>query len=953
MNILTETANQTTEIINVNRLNIMLIGPSEGGKTSLINSLNQNFHNSKYRETYKHSIYQNAITIGNDIFGTIIDTSGNINLKHVQRLLHNKSTLYILMLNPHLLKNRQNYINDVKKYYDFITNYSKDSVVILVINNSQTIQINDILHEINDILSHCKNLNYDDIISVDFAADHNDSEHGIYKIINKLKQITSDDKHDFFKYQVPNYYLDLEHEIKLLKYTKKVITFEEFKEFCKQKLPSIEMSESDHEKILKTFCSWHTIYWVEKINQIYLNPQDLFDMIALFIYNKYSVSAYRSISEFTYEEFKNILNDNNYDDSTILKFKNFLCYKKLMYDNNNKIVFPCMKTPVAKFESLTFNINYLNNITDAICEFYEILQNIKLDVAHTVCLTIQFNFFPCDFFSYFSTTFVDCIIDSTHYANAFVIEKKYYDQTNKKFIQSYCCVITTYNIILFVNFGESYCAIDHAINNFVNFTFEHYHNSISKLHYQYLIGDKIIGKTNFNNLIEENIDYVRLCDECYDISLIIKHAILLNTLINEKKQHNIADDYLKPTMFEINEMSILNQLISTFENLNMICQNDLFPNHNTQSFVDKPNCLVKYYSDFNNCVDLTSDIVKLYYKYCLKIENYDPSVLYVLCKTKVDSKYYLANIYFDKTTSKMAIKMIDNLIMNINELSFTQTSNEIQLNDIQFVWNLFYELLTKIYKIYTIDEFNNIAFVNVFPNNISINLNNIEGDLFGYDSIKNMIDLEIQSLQMYFEYDKIILLNKNIKKYINQIKKNNITISMLNNIKNEIENIKLIKNFTNFNAMIVDLIKNNIEYTDNVNNLKQTELIKLKEEIQQNISNNYICLTDDELQIINFVNKHIEKFKSIKEIDSEATNKITNIVNSNVDDDHQDKLNLIIQISKQTQQNILKKINKSENHDHLETLTHIQNLQLINEKIKLKILINDIADFALEFINLW
>ena len=34
--------------------------------------------------------------------------------------------------------------------------------------------------------------------------------------------------------------------------------------------------------------------------------------------------------------------------------------------NNNKIVFPCMKTPVAKFESLTFNINYLNNITDAI-----------------------------------------------------------------------------------------------------------------------------------------------------------------------------------------------------------------------------------------------------------------------------------------------------------------------------------------------------------------------------------------------------------------------------------------------------------------------------------------------------------------------------------------------------------------------------------------------------------
>ena len=59
--------------------------------------------------------------------------------------------------------------------------------------------------------------------------------------------------------------------------------------------------------------------------------------------------------------------------------------------------------------------------------------------------------------------------------------------------------------------------------------------------------------------------------------------------------------------------------------------------------------------------------------------------------------------------------------------------------------------------------------------------------------------------------------------------------------------------------MIVDLIKNNIEYTDNVNNLKQTELIKLKEEIQQNISNNYICLTDDELQIINFVNKHIEK----------------------------------------------------------------------------------------------
>ena len=43
-------------------------------------------------------------------------------------------------------------------------------------------------------------------------------------------------------------------------------------------------------------------------------------MIALFIYNKYK-SAYRSISEFTYEEFKNILNDNNYDDSTILKFK--------------------------------------------------------------------------------------------------------------------------------------------------------------------------------------------------------------------------------------------------------------------------------------------------------------------------------------------------------------------------------------------------------------------------------------------------------------------------------------------------------------------------------------------------------------------------------------------------------------------------------------------------------
>ena len=35
----------------------------------------------------------------------------------------------------------------------------------------------------------------------------------------------------------------------------------------------------------------------------------------------------------------------------------------------------------------------------------------------------------------FSNNFLDCIIDSTHYTNSFVIEKKYYDQINKPFIQ--------------------------------------------------------------------------------------------------------------------------------------------------------------------------------------------------------------------------------------------------------------------------------------------------------------------------------------------------------------------------------------------------------------------------------------------------------------------------------------------------------------------------------------
>ena len=998
MNIPTEieSIDQTIEIINVNRLNIVLIGPAESGKTSLIKQFKSNEILKRENLTTKITINENVTTI-NNIPVSMIDNNGFESNYNIQDLSYNTKSLYILMYNPTKFVTCDGYSAAIISYYNHIKSYFKNSPIIFVATYSKELQ-SPILY-IEDFVANNK-IDTNDIISIDLVADHNNPEYGLCKVVEKLKQITSNDKYDFFKYQVPNYYLDLEREIKLLRNTKKIITFDEFKEYCEKKLPLEiikHMTNDDYEKILKTFCSWYVICWFKQIDQIHLNPQELFDTLELIISDQFHTYVSNNMFEgFKHEEFEKIF--QNYDIKLIPKFIKFLIYKKIIYVNiNNRIIIPYMNEECIQFNSTTFCENKEIVIREIICNVYKILQNINF--ANSGCFVIKFNRIP-NFFSMFSTTFADCIIDSTHYTNSFVIEKKYYDQINKKFIQSYCCVIERKKNkeILFVNFDKSTestksnYAIDYAIKNFVKFASEFFSN----LNFEYycLFDERNVNTKELTHVIESQTYFIHDGKNMIDISLYFENIKLLNAF-NKSNINNLIDmanaenENLIPTFFEQDEITIINNasdLLDTNKfDLNYFDQNNLFPNvpeitlnehvnicdTNNKSIANEINRLAKYYNEMIKHIDLIPNLIKLYYKYCLEIKNHDQSVLYVLCKTKrenhIDFKYCLANIYFDQTTLKMSMKIINDCNIDVVNPSFAQTINEAKSIDAKIVSNLLNKLLTKIYKIDEFDEFDefqNIEFVNEFHGNIKINLDNIEGKSFGYESIKNIIELKIEllknnseSIKKMIKYDDICQSNEIFQIYLNKIKSYLIINSMkksLTNIKIEFENDEMYMNFNkiaqSIENEIAELIENEkcIEYTDDLNDLKQTELKELVVNSQQNISDNCIKLIDDDLKIIRSICKHVETFKSTEEIYLETIDKIKNLLNCDIND-NEDKFHSITQISEKSQQIISKKIDQIKNYN--QTLKYIKELKVLNVKIKIIKLLNDVINFNNQFVE--
>ena len=150
--------NENNDKYNIKTIKIILIGPSNSGKTSLINKFLDKSYDILYHKNIPLTIgcdfYLKKIKIENDDLEYklhIWDTSGNNKYNNMHKILNDMDKIIIVFDKTNINNDEEYYINIAKKYRnekDILIVYNKTSIKDpliwkeLIINNINTMYIN-------------------------------------------------------------------------------------------------------------------------------------------------------------------------------------------------------------------------------------------------------------------------------------------------------------------------------------------------------------------------------------------------------------------------------------------------------------------------------------------------------------------------------------------------------------------------------------------------------------------------------------------------------------------------------------------------------------------------------------------------------------------------------------------------------------------------------------------
>ena len=393
---------------------------------------------------------------------------------------------------------------------------------------------------------------------------------------------------------------------------------------------------------------------------------------------------------------------------------------------------------------------------------------------------------------------------------------------------------------------------------------------------------KLLQNENFNNqIILENIDIATIFKEIEELKvLIFKYIfnILKNNIDLENENFTIKFDFNIATLLTYfknnnriflefdNEKVILENSDSfkTFldliydnykDNLKIINKNEIKKQQKQNQKIKNIEKIEKYINYFNDLdIEKIDNINKINYLLYTKLKK---------LKNLLDLRHYYKNNNLKNKIKELKnnidIKKIENELKNRRKI-IRQLQKQKQIKKLKF---------NNIKKLNSFNINTNFSNINNLKNlDISIVLSNIKkidklnlniefNNIKNFDSnliIKNKFNnvKKIDNSNINFNYNKLIKLLDNLhitkinfkqyKKFSKKIDKIYKTLNQLNNInkkyKNEIKILlEFIKNYENFNKNI-DIIKNKI-----------IDLEKLKEEIENNQSENYDISTDTNLSL--------------------------------------------------------------------------------------------------------